>query len=120
MSNKFTELLKKKSFVFLDGGMGTMLQSQGIATEHIPELLNITNPEALINIHRMYIESGADIIYANTFGASRYKLAGCGKSVEEVVGAGIANAKKAADGKALVALDIGSLGKARTLGHAHL
>ena len=111
MSNKFTELLKKKSFVFLDGGMGTMLQSQGIATEHIPELLNITNPEALINIHRMYIESGADIIYANTFGASRYKLAGCGKSVEEVVGAGIANAKKAADGKALVALDIGSLGK---------
>ena len=74
MSNKFTELLKKKSFVFLDGGMGTMLQSQGIATEHIPELLNITNPEALINIHRMYIESGADIIYANTFARAATSL----------------------------------------------
>lgn len=111
MADKLTDLLNKKSFVFLDGGMGTMLQSQGIATEHVPELLNLTNPEALMNIHRMYIESGSDIVYANTFGANRFKLTGSGHTVDEVIGAGIANAKKAADGKALVALDIGSLGQ---------
>ena len=107
----FKELIEKKEFVFLDGGMGTMLQSAGIQTEHIPELLNITNPEAIMNIHRMYSESGADVVYANTFGANRYKLENSGHTVEEVVKAGIANAKKAVNGNSLVALDIGPIGQ---------
>ena len=111
MSCKFYSLLKNNSFVFLDGGMGTMLQAHGIQTEHVPELLNLTDPEAIMRIHRMYIESGADIIYANTFGANRYKLAKCGHSVEEIVSAGVRNAKKAAGGKALTALDLGPIGQ---------
>lgn len=109
MSDKFRSLLEKK-FVFLDGGMGTMLQAHGIQTEHIPELLNITNPEAIIKIHRMYAEAGADIVYANTFGANRFKLENAGYSVEEVVRAGINNARSAV-GDRLVALDIGSTGQ---------
>ena len=109
MSDKFQALLKNK-FVFLDGGMGTMLQSHGIQTEHIPELLNITNPEAIMKIHRMYAEAGSDIIYANTFGANRFKLENSGYSVAEVVGAGIRNAHSAVGDK-LVALDIGSTGQ---------
>ena len=88
-----------------------MLQAHGIQTEHVPELLNLTDPEAIMRIHRMYVESGADIIYANTFGANRYKLAKCGHSVEEIVSAGVRNAKKAADGKALTALDLGPIGQ---------
>lgn len=111
MSEKFFELLDNNSFVFLDGGMGTMLQSQGVETGHVPELLNLTAPEVIIGIHRAYIESGADIVYANTFGANRYKLEKSGHSVEEVVGAGIENARIAAAGKALAALDIGPLGR---------
>ena len=111
MSGKFSSLLENNSFVYLDGGMGTMLQSHGIQTEHVPELLNITNPEAIMRIHRMYAESGADIVYANTFGANRYKLAKCGHTVEEIVSAGVANAKKAVDGKSLVALDLGPIGQ---------
>ena len=111
MSQKFYSLLESNSFIFLDGGMGTMLQSHGIKTEHVPELLNITDPEAIMNIHRLYVESGADIIYANTFGANRFKLANSSHSVEDVVAAGIANAKKAAAGKALVALDLGPIGQ---------
>lgn len=111
MSQRFKELLEEKEFVFLDGGMGTMLQSAGISTEHIPELLNLTAPEAVMDIHRMYSESGADIVYANTFGANRYKLEGSGHTVEEVVGAGIANARKAVEGRSLVALDIGPIGQ---------
>lgn len=111
MSDKFYSLLDNNSFVFLDGGMGTMLQAHGIQTEHVPELLNITNPDAIMRIHKMYVESGSDIIYANTFGANRFKLANCGHTVEEVVSAGIENARSAASGKALVALDMGSLGQ---------
>ena len=80
MSGRFFELLEKNSFVILDGGMGTMLQAAGIQTDHVPELLNIENPDAIMDIHRQYVESGADIIYANTFGANRYKLEGCGKT----------------------------------------
>lgn len=111
MSYKFHSLLEKNKFVFLDGGMGTMLQSHGIQTEHIPELLNITNPEAIINIHRMYAEAGADIIYANTFGANRFKLENSGYSVSEVVSAGIKNARSAVGTEKLVALDIGPVGQ---------
>lgn len=111
MSDKFHSLLEKNRFVFLDGGMGTMLQSHGIQTEHIPELLNITNPEAIMNIHRMYAEAGADIVYANTFGANRFKLENSGYSVSEVVRTGIKNARSAVGGKSLVALDIGPIGQ---------
>lgn len=110
MSDKLSPLLEKK-FVFLDGAMGTMLQAHGIQTEHVPELLNITNPEAIMKIHRMYAEAGSDIVYANTFGANRFKLENTGYSVEEVIKAGISNAKKAVAGKSLVALDMGSLGQ---------
>lgn len=109
MSDKFRSLLEKK-FVFLDGGMGTMLQAHGIQTEHVPELLNITDPDAIIKIHRMYAESGSDIIYANTFGANRFKLENTSYSVEEVVKAGIQNARNAVSDK-LVALDMGSTGQ---------
>ncbi len=111
MSRKFYSLLENNSFVYLDGGMGTMLQAHGIQTEHVPEMLNLTDPEAIMRIHRMYVESGADIIYANTFGANRYKLAKCGHSVEEIVSAGVSNAKKAVAGNALVALDLGPIGQ---------
>lgn len=109
--NKLTELLDRKDFVFLDGGMGTMLQALGIETEHVPEMLNLTDSASIMKIHRMYAESGSDIVYANTFGANRFKLRRCGHSVEEVVSAGVKNAREAVGGKALTALDIGPLGQ---------
>lgn len=88
-----------------------MIQAAGIDAGHVPELLNLTDPETIMNIHRRYAESGSDIIYANTFGANRYKLNGTGHSVEEVISAGIANAKKAVGEKVLVALDLGPIGQ---------
>lgn len=111
MSNKFCSLLDGNNFIFLDGGMGTMLQSAGIVTEQVPELLNLSDPEAITNIHRMYVESGADIIYANTFGANRYKLRDSGHTVGEVIEKAIANARNAAVCGTLVALDIGPIGQ---------
>lgn len=107
----FKELLEKE-FVILDGGMGTMLQKSGMAMGETPEVLGITTPELLINIHRQYINAGADIVYANTFGANRYKLEHCEQSVEEIIQTAVANARKACEGtNSYVALDIGPIGQ---------
>ncbi len=107
----FNNLLKSKEFILLDGAMGTLIQRSGAEYEHVPETLNITRPELITSFHRAYIEAGADIVYANTFGANAYKLADCGYTVEEIVSAGVANAKKACVGtSALAALDIGPIG----------
>lgn len=111
MSEKFYDLINNGGFIFLDGGMGTMLQLRGADMGKIPELLNINDPDAIIDIHRLYVESGSNIIYANTFGANRFKLRKSGHTVEEVVGRGVENAVKAACGQALVALDIGPIGQ---------
>lgn len=108
---QFQKLLKDNEFVLLDGAMGTMLQAGGLKTGEVPELLNLSRPEFIEDIHRRYIEAGAQIVYANTFGANAYKLAETGKSVREVISAAVQNARRAADGKALVALDIGPIGQ---------
>ena len=105
------DILLKNKFVYLDGGMGTMIQNSGVEAGHIPELLGITHPEVIINIHKAYVESGSDIIYANTFGANSFKLAGSGYTVDEVIKTAVANARNASNGKALVALDIGPIGQ---------
>ena len=113
MDNKLKELLKK-DYVILDGGMGTMLQAAGMKMGETPEMLNITQPELLISIHEKYLNAGSDIIYANTFGGNRYKLEECGHSVNELVTAGIKNARTACDNvkpEALVALDVGPIGQ---------
>ena len=98
--------------IFLDGAMGTMLQRGGLQPDEAPELVALTNPALLTSIHRQYIDAGTDIVYANTFGANHRKLERLGASVEEVVAASIAAAKKACEGtSAKVALDIGPLGE---------
>ena len=104
----------KSQITMLDGGMGTMLQAAGVPMGKVPEALNVTHAEAVIDIHRQYIEAGADIIYANTFSANRYKLGYSDYSVEELVTAGVVNAKKAAaasERDVAVALDVGPIGE---------
>ncbi len=104
----------KNEIIMLDGGMGTMLQAAGVPMGKVPEALNVTHAEAVIDIHRQYIEAGADIIYANTFSANRYKLSYSDYSVRELVTAGVKNAKKAAadSGRTVaVALDVGPIGE---------
>ena len=100
-----------KRILFFDGGMGTLLQEQGLQAGELPETWNLKNPEPIIQIHKAYLAAGADIILANTFGANRFKY---GEDLEKIVTAGVANAKKAvaeSGKKAYGALDIGSTGK---------
>lgn len=101
-----------KRILFFDGGMGTMLQERGLGPGEPPEPWNLTHPDTILDIHRQYLAAGADILKTNTFGANGIKLQDCGFSVQEVVGAGVARAREAAEGtRALVALDIGPTGK---------
>lgn len=107
----FGKLLENK-FVFLDGAMGTVLQNNGLDAGDIPELLNITNPQLITSVHKSYIDAGSNIVYANTFGANRYKLKNSGYSTKEIVSAGIKNAKSVCDGKTtFAALDLGPIGQ---------
>lgn len=106
----FKQLLQKE-FVILDGAMGTMLLTRGLKLGENPEVFALRHPEVLRDIHRAYIDAGADVIYACTFGANRLKLADTGHTPAEVINANIKLAREAAGGKAAVALDIGSLGE---------
>ncbi len=102
----------RDGIVILDGAMGTVLQQKGLPPGGKPELLNLTRPELLREVHRAYIDAGSRVIYANTFGASAPKLAGTGYTVDEVVSAAVAVAKEAAAGTGVrVALDMGPLGE---------
>ena len=108
------ETLNKKTLL-ADGAMGTMLHARGIGFDKCFDELNLTNPAAVADIHREYIEAGAELIITNTFGANRYKLTkhGLQEDVAEINRAGVELAKRvvAASFKdVLIAGDVGPLG----------
>lgn len=99
-----------RRIIFFDGGLGSLLQERGLKPGELPETWNLTRPEVLYDIHRAYLDAGADIILANTFGANGFKY----DNLEEIVTVAVVNAKKAvADSgrRAYVALDMGPTGK---------
>ncbi len=104
----------KNKITLLDGAFGTMLQQKGLLTATVPEANNLTHPEIITEIHREYIRSGAEIIYASTFGVNRYKLEGTSYSVSQLVEAAVKNAQMARDAEnpqVKIALDCGPIGK---------
>ncbi len=79
------EIVKDRILV-LDGAMGTMIQSYGLTEEDFRgsrfmdsdvqmqgnnDMLNITRPDVVLDIHRRYLRAGADIISTNTFSSQR-------------------------------------------------
>ena len=108
------ETLTKKTLL-ADGAMGTMLHARGVGFDKCFDELNLTNPAAVADVHREYIEAGAELIITNTFGANRYKLTkhGLQEDVTEINRAGVELAKRvvAASFKdVLIAGDVGPLG----------
>ena len=105
------ELINKELILF-DGAMGTMLQKNGLKLGENPEKLNFSHEDMIIKIHKSYIDSGANIITTNTFGANRLKLKESGYSVEETISKAVSLAKEATkDTNAFIALDIGPIGE---------
>ena len=107
----FKEYIKENILIF-DGAMGTQLQKKGLQLGEVPEVLNITNKDKIVEIHREYIEAGAKVITTNTFGANELKLEGSGYLVEEIIEGAVALAKEAiGSDKVFAALDIGPIGE---------
>lgn len=96
--------------LFFDGGMGSLLQAKGLKAGELPERWNLTHPEEICGIHRMYLQAGSDLITTNTFGANRLKY---GEELEKIVSEAVSHAKEAvrAEGHGYVALDLGPTGK---------
>jgi len=106
----FLRRLENERLIF-DGAMGTMLQD-ALAPGESPVLLNIKNPDKVLNVHKAYLDAGCHILKTNTFGANRLSLSGSGFPAEQIVTEAVALAKKAAAGAdVFTALDIGPTGK---------
>lgn len=107
----FRESLQRDVIVF-DGGVGTYLYEKGIYINTCYDELNLTNPDIVMEVHRDYLNAGADVVETNTFGANRFKLAAYGlePKVHEINLKGAQLAKKIAAGKILVAGSVGPLG----------
>ena len=73
----FRERVGKEVLVF-DGGVGTCLYEKGIFINTCFDELNLVNPDIVGEVHRDYVNAGADVIETNTFGANRFKLAAHG------------------------------------------
>ena len=106
-----------RRLLFLDGGMGTLLQERGLLPGQKPDEWNLLRPDVLREVHRAYYEAGADIVYTNTFGSNAIKWGNGPCSIAKNAAAAVENAKEAAalaqvGGRPLyVALDVGPTGK---------
>ena len=115
MSTKFLELISSNKTLITDGAMGTMLHSHGVDFTQCFDELNLSNPAAVADVHRKYIEAGAEMILTNTFGANPYKLSkyGLGDKLAEINKAGVELARRAVAASfkdVFVAGDVGPLG----------
>ncbi len=111
MQNKLKEALENKVLVF-DGAMGTEIYRRNFFVNTSYENLCVSNPKVIGEIHRSYLEAGAEVLTANSYGANFNKLAkfGLAERLEEINRAAVRLAKEAADGKALVAASVGPIG----------
>ena len=118
---KITELLRQR-ILFLDGAMGTMIQRHKLGEADYRgerfadwpsdlkgnnDLLVLTQPEIILDIHARYLEAGADIIETNTFNATRVAMADYGMEalVPEINRAAAELARQAADAATAAAPD---------------
>jgi len=104
----------KDNFLFLDGGMGTLLQEAGLQPGELPERWNVTHADVIVKIQKDYYDAGSNIVLANTFGANSLKFDD--EELKQLIDAAFANARKAQElssgnQEKFIALDIGPIGK---------
>ncbi len=110
---EFRAVISKRAMV-ADGAMGTMLYGRGIFINRCFDELNVSMPQLVTEVHAEYVRAGAEVIEANTYGASRLRLAtfGYGDQVETINRAGVRLAREAASARSdvFVAGAVGPLG----------
>ncbi|MHA1987626.1 MAG: homocysteine S-methyltransferase family protein [Promethearchaeota archaeon] len=112
----FQDWLKDDSkIVLFDGGMGTELIKRGLEPGKVPDLLNIENPETIIEIHKSYYDAGSDMCQTNTFGSTPLNLRrhNLEERIEDIIGAALNNIQKANSSEGLIVGDIGPTGEFR-------
>jgi methionine synthase I (cobalamin-dependent) len=70
----FTEALATRPWLLADGATGTNYFQMGLVSGDAPEMWNFEHPERVRELHRRFIEAGADIVLTNTFGGNRHRL----------------------------------------------
>jgi methionine synthase I (cobalamin-dependent)/5,10-methylenetetrahydrofolate reductase len=105
---KLNEALQNQTLIG-DGAMGTLLYSYGI--DHCFEELNLSHPEGVLNVHKAYVQAGADVIQTNTYGANYIKLQryGLEEQVREINTSAIRLAKQAAHSSTFVVGTFGGI-----------
>ena len=93
----FREFLAN-NVVRLDGGMGTLLQAEGLLPGELPERWCLTHPDKVRAIHRAYFEAGSHVVATNTFGANLLKYDEA--ELDAIIGAAVACARAATKMKA--------------------
>ncbi len=113
MSRPTLQSLLASQVLVFDGAMGTMLYAKGLSYSHCFDVLNLTHPELVTEIHQAYADAGAQVLETNTFGANRFRLLEAERQdeVAEINAAGVRLARAAAGPDRLVAGSIGPLGK---------
>ncbi|CAN5198693.1 bifunctional homocysteine S-methyltransferase/methylenetetrahydrofolate reductase [soil metagenome] len=108
---EFLERLRENVLV-ADGAMGTEIYEHGVFINQSFDVLCLTRPELILEIHRAYLAAGADLLETNTFGANRARLLGHGleERVVDINRAGVALAREVATGAAFVGGSIGPVG----------
>jgi methionine synthase I (cobalamin-dependent)/5,10-methylenetetrahydrofolate reductase len=98
--------------ILVDGAMGTMLYAAGASLDESFDALNLTRPDLVLGVHRAYLEAGADIVEANSFGANRFKLEAFGLAdrVREINRKAVRLAREAREISGRPALVAGSVG----------
>lgn len=104
----------KNNIVYLDGGMGTLLQKSGLQPGELPEHWNISHPEVIREIHKNYYDSGSNVVNTNTFGANTLKFSI--DELDEIICHAVKNANEArktssGEQEKFIALDVGPTGK---------
>lgn len=112
----FHDWLKDDSKVILfDGGFGSELIKRGLEPGKVPDLLNIENPDVIVEIHKSYYDAGSDMCQSNTFGSTpinlkRHNIEG---KINNIVEKALDNIKKACPPGHLIVGDIGPTGEFR-------
>ena len=104
----------KENIVYLDGGIGTILQNSGMLPGEFPETWNITHPDIIRKIHTDYYDAGSNVVITNTFGANCLKFSE--SELDKIVHSAVENAEYAkshsvSESEKFIALDIGPSGK---------
>jgi len=102
----------EQGVLLADGAMGTELYARGVPFDQCFDELNLTAPDLVRSIHLDYIESGAELIETNTFGANSFKLAGhnLADRLEEINRAGAHIGREAVDLSGRTVFIAGSMG----------